>query len=568
MKIDTATMIRLFVVTLLLACATSYATAQDSSPVEQQSLADEAQSLLEEIEQARVKGRELRTNLEGQEGADYLVTERQLVDLRVQALQDLDRLTDNVLEQEQQGLDTTAFRGSLELLMQEATPLIQRLIDANYDRLSELRVQRDEVEPAELPAQETQIAQDAADVDSLVQAFFGHVENMESLGLDASKERAYLERSMTDRASRLAERVKIAQEQKTGVEGMLKETPDDAGLKLELDAATIRLDGTIANLASTIEVMQRLDLDTADLQTQLIQATGDLSTDILDTEVALSLVGKWISSARQWVADNGATLIFKAAVFILILLAFRVLANIVRKLMIRSMASAKVKVSQLLEHMITSMVSKIIIFFGLLVALSQMGVRLGPLLAGLGVAGFIVGFALQDTLSNFASGMMILFYRPFDVDDLVEAGGVFGKVSRMTLVSTTFLTLDHQTLVVPNTKIWGDVIKNVTAQKVRRVDMTFGISYTDDIPHAEKVLESILKENSMVLDDPESMVRLHNLGDSSVDFVVRPWVKTDDYWDVYWAVTREVKMRFDREGISIPFPQRDVHIYEEKKATA
>jgi small conductance mechanosensitive channel len=134
----------------------------------------------------------------------------------------------------------------------------------------------------------------------------------------------------------------------------------------------------------------------------------------------------------------------------------------------------------------------------------------------------------------------------------------------MTLVSTTILTLDHRTLVIPNNKIWGDVIQNVTAQKERRIDMIFGISYSDDIPHAERVLKEILEAHEQVLDDPESIVKLHNLGESSVDFVVRPWAKTDDYWDVYWDITREVKIRFDAEGISIPFPQRDVHVIDEK----
>jgi small conductance mechanosensitive channel len=136
----------------------------------------------------------------------------------------------------------------------------------------------------------------------------------------------------------------------------------------------------------------------------------------------------------------------------------------------------------------------------------------------------------------------------------------------MNLVSTTILTLDNQTLVIPNKKIWGDVIKNVTAQDMRRIDMVFGISYSDDIPKAEGVLSDILVQHEKILADPEPVVRVHNLGDSSVDFAVRPWVAIDDYLDVYWDVTRAVKMRFDEEGISIPFPQRDVHIYEERLA--
>ncbi|MCZ6806004.1 MAG: mechanosensitive ion channel, partial [Deltaproteobacteria bacterium] len=128
------------------------------------------------------------------------------------------------------------------------------------------------------------------------------------------------------------------------------------------------------------------------------------------------------------------------------------------------------------------------------------------------------------------------------------------------------LTPDNQLLVVPNTQIWSGVIRNVTHQSERRVDMTFGIGYSDDIPKAEKVLREIVDANDMVLKDPEPVIRLHELGDSSVNFVVRPWSKTDDYWDVYWDITREVKRRFDEEGISIPFPQRDVHVYQEQAA--
>jgi small conductance mechanosensitive channel len=136
----------------------------------------------------------------------------------------------------------------------------------------------------------------------------------------------------------------------------------------------------------------------------------------------------------------------------------------------------------------------------------------------------------------------------------------------MSLVNTTFMTLDNQTLVVPNNMIWQSVITNVTAQRTRRVDLTFGISYSDDIEKAEAVLLDILKQHEEVLDDPEPVVKVHELGESSVNFVVRPWVKTADYWETYWALTKEVKLRFDKEGISIPFPQRDVHVKEQNPA--
>jgi small conductance mechanosensitive channel len=172
-----------------------------------------------------------------------------------------------------------------------------------------------------------------------------------------------------------------------------------------------------------------------------------------------------------------------------------------------------------------------------------------------------MGFALQDSLSNFAAGAMILAYRPYDVGDVIEAGGVRGKVSRMSLVSTTFLTFDNQTLIVPNSRIWGDVIRNDTAQTVRRIDLVFGVSYDTDIDHARTVFRDILAKNEKVLAEPEPIVEVQKLGDSSVEFAVRPWVRTPDYWPTYWALMREVKRRLDQEGITIPFPQRDVHLH-------
>jgi small conductance mechanosensitive channel len=205
---------------------------------------------------------------------------------------------------------------------------------------------------------------------------------------------------------------------------------------------------------------------------------------------------------------------------------------------------------------------------GFVVALSMLEINVGPLLAAIGAAGFIIGFALQGTLSNFAAGIMILIYRPYDVGDFVDIGGTFGTVDAMTIVSTTLMTLDNQKVVVPNNMIWGDKITNVTGTDKRRVDMVFGIGYSDDIAKAQKILEDILQKHEAILRDPEPVVKIHELADSSVNFVVRPWVKTENYWDVYWDVTKTVKLRFDDEGISIPFPQRDVHVYNNSVDTA
>ena len=221
-------------------------------------------------------------------------------------------------------------------------------------------------------------------------------------------------------------------------------------------------------------------------------------------------------------------------------------------------------VSLLLENFLVGAVRWVAMAVGIIMALASLEVSIGPLLAVVGAAGFVIAFALQDSLSNFASGLMILFFRPFDVGDVVDAGGVSGKVISMNLVSTSIKTFDNKDMVVPNNKIWQDVITNATGVDTRRVDMEFGIGYDDDIDKAQAILEEIVAAHPKALKDPEPTIRMNTLADSSVNFICRPWAKTADYWDVYWDVTKAVKQRFDAEGIGIPFPQRDVHLYIEE----
>ena len=240
----------------------------------------------------------------------------------------------------------------------------------------------------------------------------------------------------------------------------------------------------------------------------------------------------------------------------------RLVASLVSRIVRKSVDRAKGGSSELFRDFIVTTVRKLVTFVGVVVALSFIQVEIGPFLAAIGAVGFIVGFALQGTLNNFAAGLMILFHRPYDVGDVVSAGGITGKVDSMSMGSTVFKTADNQTVIVPNGSIWGGVITNVTGNETRRVDLVFGIGYTDDIDKAESVLRSIVENHPKVLADPAPVIKLHELADSSVNFVCRPWTKTADYWDVYWDVTRAVKEQFDREGLSIPFPQQDVHMHQ------
>ncbi len=205
---------------------------------------------------------------------------------------------------------------------------------------------------------------------------------------------------------------------------------------------------------------------------------------------------------------------------------------------------------------------RLVLFIGFFVGLSALEINIGPVLAIIGAAGFVIAFALQNSLSNFASGILMLLYRPFDIGDWISVAGVLGKVESMNLLSTQLRTPDNQYIIVPNNSVWGDVITNITGITERRIDLVFGIGYDDDIDKAQNILEEIVNRHELVLKQPEAVVKLHELADSSVNFICRPWVKPNDYWDVYWDITREVKRCFDAEGVSIPFPQRDIHLYQ------
>jgi small-conductance mechanosensitive channel len=308
----------------------------------------------------------------------------------------------------------------------------------------------------------------------------------------------------------------------------------------------------------------------AELASQLsklsIKVTGEVAIEDLSVDVAVGLLDEWIGKATDWVVEEGPGILWKVFLFLLILFVFRVLAGWAARLVQAALSRRKLKVSSLLRNFFVGITRKTIFIIGLLIALTQVGVNIGPFLAGLGVIGFVVGFALQGTLSNFASGIMILLYKPYDVGDVINAAGVVGKVDSMNLVSTTILTFDNQEIVVPNNSIWGGVITNITARDTRRVDMTFGVGYGDDLDGVEALLLDEIKQHPKVLASPEPVVKVSNLGESSVDFIARPWARTADYWDVFWDLQKSIKQRLDREGYSIPFPQRDLHIVSQPGA--
>ncbi|GAA0784540.1 mechanosensitive ion channel family protein [Marinobacterium sediminicola] len=224
----------------------------------------------------------------------------------------------------------------------------------------------------------------------------------------------------------------------------------------------------------------------------------------------------------------------------------------------------KTKMDNMLINFVSSIAHALLLLFVVVAALGQLGVDTTSLIALIGAAGLAIGLSLQDSLKNFAAGVMLIVFRPFREGDFVEAGGVSGIVEHITIFNSVFRTGDNREIILPNGKIYSDCIINYSKRDTRRVDMVFGIGYGDDLLKAKRVLMEILEQDERVLKDPAPVVSVAALGDSSVNFNVRPWVKTSDYWAVLWDTTEKVKLEFDRQGISIPFPQMDVHLHTEK----
>lgn len=326
-------------------------------------------------------------------------------------------------------------------------------------------------------------------------------------------------------------------------------------LRAERKVMVDRLDTVLKNINEKIGTDEKgQELDKILSYRRYIDTVSGISLEVTDAHSAWTTVSAWVMSE-----EGGIRWMINIAKFLVILLAAWFISRLLSRGARRALEISPSN-SQLLNDFIANVINKVVMLVGLLVALAALEVNVGPIMAMVGAAGFVVAFALQGTLSNFASGIMLMLYRPYDIGDNVEVAGITGTVVSMTLVSTCIVTADNRMMVVPNNSIWGNVITNSTHSETRRVDMTFGIGYNDNIEQAEQIMKKILSENPLVLKDPEPVVTVNELADSSVNFICRPWVKTADYWTVYGEVTRAVKEEFDKEGISIPYPQMDIHL--------
>lgn len=256
---------------------------------------------------------------------------------------------------------------------------------------------------------------------------------------------------------------------------------------------------------------------------------------------------------ETYVLPWGINIVMALAIFIVGKFIVNILVNVAKKLM------DKAKVDNILVNFIASIIKTVLLLFVVVAALDQLGVDTTSMIALIGAAGLAIGLALQGTLQNLASGVMLIIFRPFSDGDFIEAAGVAGVVEEIGIFSITMRTGDNREIIVPNGEVYGGTITNNSRRDTRRVDMVFGIGYDDDLLKAKDIIKKILSEDERILADPAPAVVVGELADSSVNFNVRPWCKTSDYWGVYSDVHEKIKLTFDAEGISIPYPQMDIH---------
>jgi small conductance mechanosensitive channel len=275
------------------------------------------------------------------------------------------------------------------------------------------------------------------------------------------------------------------------------------------------------------ENLPDLGFDWAEVWT-MIQTTGvDFGINLI-TAIVIFFVGKWV-------------------------------VNLVVKGMLKAMQKSEVDTT--LRRFVANLARMLLMLFVIIAAIGALGVKTASLVALIGAAGLAVGLALQGSLSNFAAGVLIVLFRPYKVGDWIEGGGVSGSVEEVQILTTVLKTGDNKRVIIPNSQIMGTTITNYSANDTRRVDLVVGVSYSDDLDKVRKELQDLVAADDRILDDPAVTIAVSELADSSVNFVLRPWVKTADYWGVYFGLTEAVKKRFDEVGISIPFPQQDVYVH-------
>jgi small conductance mechanosensitive channel len=307
--------------------------------------------------------------------------------------------------------------------------------------------------------------------------------------------------------------------------------------------------------------MKKLSILILIFTVNLVAFAAQVSETPADTTVAQpQSVSELVNAAKTYLAENGVQFLLNLLAAAAIFFIGRWVAKIISDLVFKTMDKAKI--DHTLGKFVRNLLYTALLIFVVVAALDRLGVRVTSFIAIIGAAGLAVGLALQGSLSNFAAGVLMVIFKPFKVGDFVEIGGATGTVREIQIFNTIICGPDNVRIIIPNSHVTGGNIINYTVNGTRRIDLVIGVSYGDEISKAKDVMMNVLKSHELVLDTPEPVVAVKELADSSVNYVVRPWCKAADYWTVYFDVTEKVKLALEANGLTIPFPQRDVHLFK------
>lgn len=493
--------------------------------------------------------------------------ERQLANvLGNQMIDEVQSIEDDLLRLiprlEAAGQPVDSIKEAFGAFLYRVAGLYEEAIERRTDAVDDLRDLRDETAPDSLDALELRIVEEKATLDTLIIGQMRTLAGADSLGVDTAEQWEVVDRHLKNWAESQVGRLQIALVARNRLDEQIRDA-DRSGtdpseitaLATQRRAADRRVQGIVATLASTADLLQQRGYPTAAYRQIIIRTTGDVTADILNPEVFLGLARDVGEGVWSWIKDNGPTILVR----LLIIIGFIVLFRIAFRLLWWFLRLIRVvRFSNLMTDLVGRMIRPAATIIGLVTGLWLVGANPTTVLAGLGVAGVIIGLALQDSMSNLAAGLFILATKPFDVEDIVEAGGVIGTVEQMGLANTTILTFDRRRLFVPNRMIWANVIENRSSEPIRRVEVTAKITYQEDLDRSLQVLRDLVDVNEMILDDPEPAIFVKNLADSWVEIAVWPWVKREDWLDMLRGLPRLIKLRFEEEGITVPFPRTEL----------
>jgi len=372
----------------------------------------------------------------------------------------------------------------------------------------------------------------------------------EQLGLSVEDDRNAFQEFVTRNVERLHGQVRLDAQTLTELRRVLRSDPSNADIQSALRAVDQKQSRNLTNMAAWLEVLQGQGVDIAGHRVLLIQQQGRLGTEILQRDVLASIWREQHERLWRNVARNGPSILLRVFTFLTVLVLAWIVAHAIRRLLKALMSTPLVRLSQLMKERLLSLSFGITFLAGAVVALATIGWSVMPMLAGLGVAGLVIGFALQDSLKSFVAGWMILLYHAYDVGDYVQVSGAEGRVRQMTLNSTRIATPDNTIKLVPNRKIWDDTIVNLTASRARRVGLEIACGPDNDMDRVESSLRELLSEHPKVLNKPMPEVHLARIGPSEMVFAVQPWVRTENYWQMQRSLLKEIRQRFARDGIA------------------